>query len=107
MINYGEISMSSNLAEKIAEKASHLPVEAQRKALEYVEALEREVTLEKKPFRSVKGVLQADLSHLEKDIAEIRRDSLRKDYGIGHPHDLVNGSAGQVRVNGACHSHIS
>jgi hypothetical protein len=76
-MNYGDMSMSSNLVEKIAEKASHLPVEAQKKALEYVESLEREVTSEKKPFRSVKGVLQADLSHLEKDIAEMRRDSLR------------------------------
>jgi hypothetical protein len=75
-MNYGDISMSTDLVEKIAEKASHLPVEAQRKALEYVESLEREETSEKKSFRSVKGVLQTDLSNLEKDIAEMRRDAL-------------------------------
>jgi hypothetical protein len=76
-MNYGEMSMTINLVEKIAEKASHLPVEAQRKALEYVESLERKETSVKKPFRSVKGVLQADLSNLEKDIAEMRREALR------------------------------
>ena len=69
--------MNTQLVEKIAKKASNLPVEAQRKALEYVESLEREETLEKKPFRSVKGVLQADLSNLEKDIAEMRSEALR------------------------------
>lgn len=64
--------MKIDLVEKIAQKASNLPVEAQRKALEYVESLEREETSGKKPFRSVKGVLQADLSNLEQDIAEMR-----------------------------------
>ena len=67
--------MKTDLVEKIAKKASNLPVEAQRKALEYVESLEREKASEKKPFRSVKGVLQADLSNLEQDIAEMRREA--------------------------------
>ena len=67
--------MDTDLVEKIAKKVSNLPVEAQRKALEYVESLEREETLEKKPFRSVQGVLQADLSNLEQDIAEMRREA--------------------------------
>lgn len=66
--------MSSNIVEKIAEKASNLSVEAQLKALEYVESLEREAGLEKKPFRNVKGVLQTDLSNLEQNIAEMRRE---------------------------------
>ena len=68
--------MNTELVEKIAKKASSLPVDAQRKALEYVELLEREEVSEKKPFRSVKGVLKADLSNLERDITEIRRESL-------------------------------
>ena len=66
--------MKTDLVEKIAKKASSLPVEAQRKALEYVESLERETTSGRKPFRSVKGILQADLSNLEQDIAEMRRE---------------------------------
>jgi hypothetical protein len=69
--------MSTDLVDKIAKKASSLPVEAQRKALEYVELLEREETTEKKPFRSVKGVLQADLSNLEQEIAEMRHEAWR------------------------------
>jgi hypothetical protein len=69
--------MSTDLVDKIAKKAASLPVESQRKALEYVESLEREETTEKKPFRSVKGVLQADLSNLEQEIAEMRREAWR------------------------------
>ena len=66
--------MKTDLVEKIAKKASSLPVEAQRKALEYVESLEQEEASERKPFRSVKGVLQANLSNLEQDITEMRRE---------------------------------
>jgi hypothetical protein len=69
--------MDIDLVQKIAEKASGLPLEAQRKALAYVESLEYEETTKKKPFRSVKGVLQADLSNLEGDIAEVRREAWR------------------------------
>jgi hypothetical protein len=69
--------MDIDLVKKIAEKASGLPPEAQQKALAYVESLEREETSEKRPFRSVKGVLQADLSNLEDDIAEMRREAWR------------------------------
>jgi hypothetical protein len=67
--------MNTDLVEKIAKKASNLPVEAQQRALEFVESLEREKTVGKKPFRSVKGVLRADLSNLERDLAEIRREA--------------------------------
>jgi len=69
--------MEVDIEKKIAEKASALPLEAQQKALAYVESLEREEMSERKPFRSVKGVLQADLSNLEEDIAEIRGDIWR------------------------------
>lgn len=68
--------METNLVEKIAAKASMLPVQLQRKALEYVESLEREATPEKvvDSFRSVKGVLQTDLNNLEKDLSEVRAE---------------------------------
>jgi hypothetical protein len=70
--------MDTDIVEKIVKIASRLPVEAQRKALRFVESLEPEETIEKpaKPFRSVIGILQADLSNLEQDIADIRRESL-------------------------------
>jgi hypothetical protein len=67
--------MDTDLVDRIAKKASNLPVEAQQKALEFVESLEPEKTAGKKPFRSVKGVLRAELSDLERDLAEIRREA--------------------------------
>lgn len=72
--------METNLVERIAAKASTLPVQLQQKALEYVESLEREGTQEKtaNSFRSVKGVLQADLNNLEKDLSEVRAEMWRK-----------------------------
>lgn len=72
--------MKTNLVEKIAAKASTLPVQLQQKALEYVESLEREGTQEKasNSFRSVKGVLQADLNNLEKDLSAVRAEMWRK-----------------------------
>jgi len=75
MGSYRGAGMNTNLVEQIAKKASNLPVEAQQRALEFVESLERENTAAKKPFRSVKGVLRADLSNLEQDLAEIRREA--------------------------------
>jgi hypothetical protein len=70
--------MSTDLVEKIAKKASGLPVESQRKALEYVESLEREKTIEKKPFRSILGLLaDRDVHISEEDITEIRHEAWR------------------------------
>ncbi len=70
--------MNTDVVEKIAKKASNLPVEAQRKALEYVESLEREETAERKPFRSVLGILADRNVHIsEEDIAEMRGDACR------------------------------
>jgi hypothetical protein len=75
-MNEGDSRMNTDLVEKIAQKASSLPVEAQRKALEYVESLEREETSEKKPFRSVLGLLADREVHIsEDDIAEMRREA--------------------------------
>jgi hypothetical protein len=70
--------MSTDLVEKIAKKASTLPVEAQRKALEYVEALEQEERSGKKPFRSVMGMFADRNVHIrEEDITEMRREAWR------------------------------
>jgi len=70
--------MSSDLVEKIAKKASKLPFEAQQRTLDYVESLEREDALSKKPFRSVLGVLADRNVHVnEEDIAEMRREAWR------------------------------
>ena len=70
--------MDTDLVEKIAKKASNLPVEAQQKALDYLESLEREETSEKKPFRSVLGILADRNVHIsEEDIAEMRREAWR------------------------------
>ena len=68
--------MDTDLVEQIAAKASALPVELQRKALEYVESLGQEVAQEisSKSFRSVKGTIKADLNNLEKDLSEIRTE---------------------------------
>lgn len=74
----GDGSMNTDLVEKIARKASNPPVEAQLKALEYVELLEREAMSEKKPFRSVLGILADRGVHIsEEDIAEMRREAWR------------------------------
>ena len=70
--------MKTDLIEKIAKKASNLPVEAQRKTLEYVESLEWEETADKKPFSSVLGILADRNVHVsEQDIAEMRREAWR------------------------------
>jgi hypothetical protein len=42
--------MNGDIVEKIAKKASKLPFEAQIRTLDYVESLEREEALCKKPF---------------------------------------------------------
>ncbi len=68
--------METNLVEKIAEKAQALPVELRRKALRYIESLEQAGT-PAKPFRSVKGVLEADLTKLEQDLREVRAEAWR------------------------------
>jgi len=70
--------MNPDLVDKIAKKASSLPFEAQRKALEYIELLEREEMSEKKPFRSVLGILADRNIHIsEEDIREMRREAWR------------------------------
>ena len=95
--------MKTDIVEKIAEKASNLPVEAQRKALEYVESLEQEVSLGKKPFRSVLGILADRNIHVgEEDIAEMRREAWRRH--IAAPHALRYNIAHTASVKSASYT---
>ena len=96
--------MSANLVEQVAAKTAALPLEKQREILDFAEFLEqksnretteqlikqrclplpaqqehnaRQITEEpiKRPrFKSVRGILNADLSNLEEDLAEIRAE---------------------------------
>jgi hypothetical protein len=70
--------MNTDIVEKIAKKASSLPVESQLKVLEYVESLERQEVLGRKRFRSVTGILADRNVHIsEEDIREMRREAWR------------------------------
>lgn len=68
--------MAMNLAKEIADKAAALPIERQREVLALLEAMSVNTQLEtkRKPFKSVRGLLKRDLSHLEADLAEVRRE---------------------------------
>ncbi len=65
--------MANNIAEQIAVKIVVLPLEMQREALSYVEFLEQK-SRKKKPFQSVRGILNEDLSKLDEDLKEIRAE---------------------------------
>lgn len=65
--------MENTLAEQITAKIIVLPVELQREALDFIEFLEQK-TQKKKPFKSVEGILNADLSNLDEDLKEIRAE---------------------------------
>ncbi len=73
--------MSSNLVEKIAEKAATLPPEGQRAALSYIESLAANSSVGNAPpraYRSVEGILPApNLDNLESDLAEVRQEMWR------------------------------
>jgi len=73
--------MSSDLVDEITKKVSTLPVEAQQKALVYIERLQIEKAAEvntRKPFRSVLGIFADRNVHVsEEDITEIRREAWR------------------------------
>lgn len=68
--------MATNLAKEIADKAVGLPVERQREVLALLEAMNANTRPETppKPFKSVRGILKRDLSHLDEDLAEVRRE---------------------------------
>lgn len=77
--------MATNLAKEIADKAANLPIERQREVLALLDAMNANAQLEtqRKPFRSVQGVLHGEFPHLQEDIAEIRREAWR--HSTPHP----------------------
>ncbi len=66
--------MANSIAEQIAVKIVVLPLAMQREALSYVEFLEQK-SRRKKPFQSVRGILNEDLSKLDEDLKEIRAET--------------------------------
>lgn len=68
--------MATNLVKEIADKAAALPIERQREVLTLLEAMSANTQAEtkNKPFKSVRGILKRDLSHLEEDLMEVRRE---------------------------------
>ncbi|MGH9899402.1 MAG: hypothetical protein ACRD4L_11205 [Pyrinomonadaceae bacterium] len=68
--------MATNLAEEIAAKAAVLPIERQREVLALLDAMSTgmQPEVKKRPFKSVRGILNRNLDHLEEDLAEVRRE---------------------------------
>ena len=68
--------MTSQVVEQITTKSAALPFAQQQEVLAFVEFKLQsvEVTEKKKPFRSVRGILNRQLEHLEEDLQEVRRE---------------------------------
>jgi hypothetical protein len=68
--------MNSQLVQEIAAKSAVLPFEQQREILAFVESKlqQSQPAGRKKPFRSVRGILNRTLEHLEEDLQEIRQE---------------------------------
>ena len=66
-----------NVVEEIASKSASLPTELQHEILDFVEfvSVKRGKTkLRGKAFESVRGLIDRDLSGLDEDLTEIRRE---------------------------------
>ena len=65
----------TNIVEEITVKSASLPFELQHEILDFVEFIANKKSVTKNPpFRSVRGLLKRDLSNLENDLAEVRRE---------------------------------
>ncbi len=64
--------MATNLANEIANKAAVLPIERQREVLALLEAMNTNAETNRKPFKSVRGILKRDMSHLDEDLTQVR-----------------------------------
>lgn len=64
-----------NLVEEIAAKAANLPLEQQRAALAFVEALLAQPT--PRSFHSIEGIIPRQIERLDEDLAEVRREMWR------------------------------
>lgn len=66
-----------NVVEEIANKSASLPAELQHEILDFVEFVSvkrRKAKSGGKAFKSVRGILDRDLSGLDDDLTEIRRE---------------------------------
>ncbi len=74
-----------SLVKEIVAKVTMLPTERQQEVLDFVEFMAQknghdksgQNEVEKKPFRSVFGILQNPLENFEEDLAEVRREMWR------------------------------
>ena len=65
----------TNIVEEITVKSASLPFELQHEILDFVEFIaQKRGETKRSPFRSVRGILKRDLSNLENDLAEVRRE---------------------------------
>lgn len=74
----------NNLVEEIAAKAASLPLEQQREALAFVEALTQRAAqtnpalpTSPRSFQSIEGIIPRRIERLDEDLAEVRREMWR------------------------------
>lgn len=68
----------ATIVEEIATKSASLPAALQHEVLDFVDLVAgRAGSVKSTPFRTVRGSLKMDLSNLDKDLAEIRREMWR------------------------------
>lgn len=67
----------TNIVEKITVKSASLPSELQHEILDFIEFITGRNRAAKRPFRRARGILKRDLSNLENDLADVRREMWR------------------------------
>ncbi len=67
----------TNIVEEITAKSASLPSDLQYEVLDFVDFVAgkgRRIKTAGTPFQSVRGIMERDLSGLEKDLAEVRNE---------------------------------
>ena len=64
----------TDLVQEIATRSASLPADLQHEVLDFVEFVSEKRVPQRKSFESDRGILHADLSHLEEDLVEIRKE---------------------------------
>lgn len=67
----------TNIVEEITVKSASLPADLQHEVLDFVDFVagkRHRIKTNKAPFTSVRGILKRDLSNLDEDLAEVRRE---------------------------------
>lgn len=65
-----------NLVKEIADKAAVLSPERQREVLALLDAMNANAQpeMQRKSFKSVRGILKRDMNHLDEDLIQVRRE---------------------------------